>query len=130
MLVVLRVGRRVVVVVVVVRRGVLRDLAVLGVVTVELHRVRYLCCVVQVGRVDLVGYESGLTGRGERGVALGGRFASLAAKERPKDGSRRRVRDGGLAAGGCALTWRGGSPARVWTANDGPLLRRGLAGSC
>lgn len=24
-------------------------------------------------------------------------------------------------AAGCALTWRGGSPACVWTANDGPL---------
>lgn len=72
-LVVLRVGRGVVVVVVVVRRWILRDLAVLGVVTVELglHCVCYLCCVVQVGRVGLVGYESGLTGLGERRVALG-----------------------------------------------------------
>ena len=63
MLVVLRVGRRVVVVVVVVRRRVLWDLAVVGVVTVELglHCVCYLCCVVQVGRVGLVGYESGVT---------------------------------------------------------------------
>lgn len=24
-------------------------------------------------------------------------------------------------AAGCALTWRGGSPACVWAANDGPL---------
>lgn len=121
-LVVLRVGRRVVVVVVVVRRRVLRDLAVLGMVAVELHCVCYLCCVVQVGRVGLVGYEGGLTaGRVERRVALGGRFASLAAEERPEDGSGCRVGDGGGVAAGCALAWRGGSPARVWTANDGPL---------
>lgn len=72
-LVVLRVGGRVVVVVVVVRRRVLRDLAVLGMVTVELGlpRVCYLCCVVQVGRVGLVGYEGGVTGRREGRVALG-----------------------------------------------------------
>lgn len=70
-LVVLRVGRGVVVVVVVVRRRVLWDLAVLGMVTVELHCMRYLCCVVQVGRVGLVGYESGLDSGRERGVALG-----------------------------------------------------------
>lgn len=73
MLVVLRVGRGVVMVVVVVRRRVLWDLAVLGMVTVELglHCVCYLCCVVQVGRVGLVGYESGLTRWRERRVALG-----------------------------------------------------------
>lgn len=73
MLVVLRVGRGVVVVMVVVRRRVLWDFAVLGMVTMELglHCVRYLCCVVQVGRVGLVGYESGLTRRRERRVALG-----------------------------------------------------------
>ena len=121
-LVVLRVGRGVVVVVVVVRRRVLWDLAVVGVVAMVLglRWVCYLCCVVQVGRVGLVGYECGVTGRGERRVALGWRFASLAAKERPKDGGRCWVRDGGMAAW-CALTWRGGSPARVRTANDGPL---------
>lgn len=64
MLVVLRVGRGVVVVVVVVRWRVLWDLwAVVGMVTVELglHAMCYLCCVVQVGRVGLVGYESGVT---------------------------------------------------------------------
>lgn len=73
MLVVLRVGRGVVVVVVVVRRRVLWDLAVLGMVTVVLglNCVFYLCCVVQVGRVGLVGYESGVTGWRKRGVALG-----------------------------------------------------------
>ena len=70
--------------------------------------------------MGLVGYEGGVTGLRVRGVALGWRFASLAAKERPEDGSRCGVRDGGMAAG-CALTWRGGSPACVWTANDGPL---------
>lgn len=72
-LVVLRVGRGVVVVVVVVRRRVLWDLAVVGVVAVVLglRWVCYLCCVVQVGRVGLVGYECGLTGRRERRVALG-----------------------------------------------------------
>lgn len=83
MLVVLRVGGRVVVVVVVVRRRVLRDLAVLGMVAVvlDLHYVCCLCGVVQVGRVGLVGYEGGLTGGSIRGVALGRRFASLAAKD-------------------------------------------------
>lgn len=87
---VLRVGRGVVVVVVVVRRRVLWDLAELGMVTVELglHCVCYLCCVVQVGWVGLVGYESGVTGRRQRRVGLGRRFAPLAAKERPEDGSR------------------------------------------
>lgn len=91
-LVVLRVGRGVVVVVVVVRRRVLRDLAVVGVVAVVWGRpcVYRLCCVVQVGGVGLVRYEGGVAGRGGEGrVALGGRFASLAAKERPEDGRRR-----------------------------------------
>lgn len=69
MLVVLRVGGRLVVVVVVVRRGVLGDLAVLGVGRVELHCVCRLCCVMQVGGVGLVGNESGLAGGGVRGVA-------------------------------------------------------------
>lgn len=69
---VLRVGRGVVVVVVVIRRGVLWDLAVLGMVAVVLGLccVYRLCCVVQVGRVGLVGYESGVTGGGKRRVAL------------------------------------------------------------
>lgn len=88
MLVELRVGGRVVVVVVVVGRRVLRDLAVVGMVTVVrgLHRVRDLCCVVQVSRVGLVGDEGRVAGRGQGGVALRGRFPSLAAKERPQDG--------------------------------------------
>lgn len=82
-LVVLRVGRGVVVVVVVVGRWVLWDLAEVGMVTVELglHCMCYLCCVVQVGRVGLVGYESWVTRRRKRRVALGWRFPSLAAKE-------------------------------------------------
>lgn len=65
-LVELRVGGRVVVVVVVVGRWILRDLAVVGMVTVVLglHRVCDLCCVVQVGRVGLVGYEGRVAGRG------------------------------------------------------------------
>lgn len=65
MLVVLRVRRGMVVVVVVVRRRVLRDLrTVVGMVTVVLglHAVCYLCCVVQVGRVGFVGYESRVAG--------------------------------------------------------------------
>lgn len=71
-LVVLRVGRGVVVVVVVVGRRVLRHLAVVGVVAVVLglHCVCYLCCVVQVGRVGLVGYESWVARRRQRRVAL------------------------------------------------------------
>lgn len=89
MLVVLRVGRRVKVVVVVVRRRVLWDLAVLGMVTLVLGRHSMcLCCVVEVGWVGLVGYEGGLTGLRVRGVALGWWFASLAAEKRPEDGSR------------------------------------------
>lgn len=121
-LVELRVRGRVVVVVVVVGRRVLRDLAVVGMVTVVwgLHRVRDLCCVVQVGRVGLVGDEGRVAGRGQGGVALRGRLPSLAAKERPQDGRGCWVWDGGVAARG-ALVWRGGSPARVGTANDGPL---------
>lgn len=89
-LVVLRVGGRVVVVVMVVGRRVLRDLAVVGMVSVVLglHRVCDLCCVVQVGRVGLVGDEGRVTGRGQGGVALGRRFPSLAAEKRPQDGSR------------------------------------------
>lgn len=35
-----------------------------------------------------MGYEGGVAGWGVRGVALGWRFASLAAEERPEDGSR------------------------------------------
>lgn len=60
--VVLRVRRRVVVVVVVVRRGVLRGRTVLGVVAVVLglHHVCCLCRVVQVGRMGLVRYEGGV----------------------------------------------------------------------
>lgn len=54
----LRVGRGVVVVVVVIRRGVLGHLgAVLGVVAVVLH----LCRVVQVSGVRLVGDERGVS---------------------------------------------------------------------
>lgn len=60
MLVVLRVGGRVVVVVVVVRRGVLGNLAVLRMVNrtlvLGLYRVGRLRRVVQVGGVGLVGY--------------------------------------------------------------------------
>lgn len=121
-LVELRVGGRVVVVVVVVGRWILRDLAVVGMVTVVLglHRVCDLCCVVQVGRVGLVGYEGRVAGRGQRRVALRRWFPTLAAKKRPQDGSRCRVWDGGMAAWG-ALVWRSGSSARVGTANDGPL---------
>lgn len=121
-LVELREGGRVVVVVVVVGRWVLRDLAVVGMVTVVLglHWVCDLCCVVQVGRVGLVGYEGGVAGRGQRRVALRRRFPSLAAKKRPQDGCWCRVWDGGGAAWG-ALVWRSGSSARVGTANDGPL---------
>lgn len=87
-LVVLRVGGRVVVVVMVVGRRVLRDLAVVGMVSVVLglHCVCDLCCVVQVGRVGLVGYEGRVTGRGLRRVALGRQFPSLAAKKGPQDG--------------------------------------------
>lgn len=87
MLVVLRVRWGVVVVVVVVRRGILR--AVLGMVAVVLglHCVHHLRSVMQVGRVGLVRYESGVTRLGERRVALRRRFPSLAAKERPEDGS-------------------------------------------
>lgn len=120
MLVVLRVRWGVVVVVVVVRRGILR--AVLGMVAVVLglHCVHHLRSVMQVGRVGLVRYESGVTRLGERRVALRRRFPSLAAKERPEDGSRCRVRDGWMAAGH-ALARRVGSPSCVWTANDGPL---------
>lgn len=82
-LVVLRVGRGVVVVVVVVGRRVLWDLAEVGMVAVELglHCMCYLCCVVQVGRVGLVGYESWVTRWRKRRVAQGWRFSSLAAKE-------------------------------------------------
>lgn len=88
MLVVLRVRWGVVVVVVVVRRGILR--AVLGMVAVVLglHCVHHLRCVMEVGRVGLVRYQSGVTRLGERRVALRRRFPSLAAKERPEDGSR------------------------------------------
>lgn len=90
-LVVVRVGRWVVVVVVVVGRRVLRHLAVVGVVAVELslHCVRHLCCVVQVGRVGLVGDESGVpSGRAHGRVAptLGGRLSPLAAKDGAQDG--------------------------------------------
>lgn len=67
MLVVLCVGRGVVVVVVVVRRGVL--LAVLGVV--ELGLGYLLGCVVEVGRMGRVGDEGGVTGRRKRRMALG-----------------------------------------------------------
>lgn len=121
-LVELRVGGRVVVVVVVVGRWILGDLAVVGMVTVVLglHCVCDLCCVVQVGRVGLVGYEGRVAGRGQRRVALRRWFPTLAAKKRPQDGSRCRVWDGGVAARG-ALVWRSGSSARVGTANDGPL---------
>lgn len=56
----LRVGRGVVVVVVVIRWGVLGHLgAVLGVVAVVLH----LCSVVQVSGVRLVGDECGVSRR-------------------------------------------------------------------
>lgn len=60
-------GRGVVVVVVVVRRGVL--LAVLGVV--ELGLGYLLGCVVEVGRMGRVGDEGGVTGRRKRRMALG-----------------------------------------------------------
>lgn len=55
-LVVLCVGRGVVVVMVVVGRRVLRDLTVVRMVTMDLglHRMGYLCCVVQVGWVGFV----------------------------------------------------------------------------
>lgn len=100
----------------------MRDLAVVGMVTVVwgLHCVCDLCCVVQVGRVGLVGYEGRVAGRGQRRVALRRWLPSLAAKKRAQDGSRCRVWDGGVATWG-ALMWRGGSSARVRTANDGPL---------
>lgn len=62
MLVVLCVWRGVVVVMVVVGRGVLLGLDVLGVVTVELGLCYGLCCVMEVGRVGLVGDEGGVTG--------------------------------------------------------------------
>lgn len=122
-LVVLRVRRRVVVVVVVVRRRVLWGRAVLGVMGVVRGRRHVLCClrrVVQVGRVGLVRYEGGVARWHQRGLALRRRLPSLAAKERPEDGRGRRVGERGVAAGG-ALSWRGGSPSRVRTANDGPL---------
>lgn len=83
MLVVLCVGRRMVVVVVVIRWWILWDLTVLGMVTVELglHCVCYLCRVVQVGWMGLVRYQCGMAGREERGMALRRRFPSLAAKK-------------------------------------------------
>lgn len=150
-LVVVRVRGRVVVVVVVVGRRVLRHLAVVRVVAVELglHRVRHLCCVVQVGRVGLVGDEGGLAGGRPLGrvAPLGGRLPPLAAEDGAQDGAGRRVGAGGVAAaaaggvaaaaaaaaGGVAtaaaaaggsISRRGGSPPHVRTANDGPLQRR------
>lgn len=122
-LVVLRVRRRVVVVVVVVRGRVLWGRAVLRVVGMVWGLRHVLCClrrVVQVGRVGLVRYEGGVARRHQRGLALRRWLPSLAAEERPEDGRGRRVGEWGVAAGG-ALPWRGGSPSRVRTANDGPL---------
>lgn len=131
-LVVVRVGRRVVVVVVVVGRRVLRHLAVVGVVAVELslHRVRHLCCVVQVGGVGLVGDEGGVAGgraQGRVAPTLGGRFPPLASEDGAQDGGGGRVGAGGVAtaaATGGSLSRRGGSPPRVRAANDGPLQKR------
>lgn len=129
-LVVVRVRGRVVVVVVVVGRRVLRHLAVVRVVAVELglHRVRHLCCVVQVGRVGLVGDEGGLAGGRPLGrvAPLGGRLPPLASEDGAQDGAGRRVGACGVAAAAAAaaggsVSRRGGSPPRVRTANDGPF---------
>lgn len=115
---VLQVGRRVVVVVVVVRRGVLVHVAELAVVNgdrcVCLHPRR----VVQVGRVRGVGDEGGV--QGLRGGA--GRLCAPGAKQRPQQG--RGAGQGLAAVARWAVSGGGGPSPHVGAANDGPLQER------
>lgn len=119
---VLQVGRRVVVVVVMVRRGVLSHLAELGVVRVR--GCRRVCVrpgrVVQVGGVRGVGDEGGV--QGLRGGA-GGLHPPPGAEQRSEQ--RGGVGQGLAAVAGRAVSAGGGSPPHVRTANDGPLQERG-----
>lgn len=118
---VLQVGRRVVVVVVVVRRGVLGHVAELGVVgvhgdwCVRLDPGR----VVQVCGVRGVGDEGGVWGL-RRGA--GGLHAPCAEQ---RSEQRRGVGQGLATVAGRAVSAGGGSPSHVRTANDGPLQETG-----
>lgn len=123
---VLQVGRRVVVVVVVVGRGVLGHVAELGVVRVHgargvrLHPGR----VVQVGGVRGVGDEGGVLGL--RAGARAGRLHAPGAEQSAEQ--RGRVGQGLAAVPGRAVSTAGGPPAHVRAANDGPLQERGQSG--
>jgi len=116
---VLQVGRRVVVVVVVVRRGVLGHGAELAVVgggrRVSLRPGR----VVQVGGVRGVRDEGGVQ-----------RLWGGAGGLHPPGAEQRSEQRGGVgqrlaAVAGRAVSGRGGPPAHVGAANDGPLQERG-----
>lgn len=115
---VLQVGRRVVVVVMVVRWRVLGHVAELGVVNGH----RRVCLrpggVVQVGGVGGVGDQGGV--HGLRGGA--GRLHPPASEQRPEQ--RGGAGQGLAAVAGRAVSAGGGSPPHVRTANDGPLLER------
>lgn len=112
---VLQVGRWVIVVVVVVRRGVLGHVAELAVV----NGCRRLCLhsggVVQVGGVGGVGDQGGV--HGLRGGA--GRLHPPASEQRAQQ--RRGAGQGLAAVAGRAVSAGGRSPPHVWTANDGAL---------
>lgn len=121
---VLQVGWRVIVVVVVVRRGVLGHVAELGVMHGD-RRVRlHPGGVVQVGGVRGVGDEGWV--QGLRGGAGG--LDPPGAKQRSEQ--RRGVGQGLAAVAGRAVSVGGGSPPHVRTANDGPLHPRGHVRSC
>lgn len=124
---VLQVGRRVVVVMVVIRGWVLGHVAELGVVRVHGHWSFRLHagCVVQVGWVRGVGDESRVQ-LGLRGGA--GRLHTPGAEQRSEQ--RGRVGQGLGAVTGWAVSAGGGSPPHVRTANDGALHLRDRVGSC
>lgn len=112
---VLHVGRRVVVVVVVVGRRVLPHLAELGVVHLGLGLGVGARRVVQVGRVRRVGDQGGVQRR------LGGRAGGLDPPG-AEDGAQQRGGVGeGLLAARRAVTAGRGSPPHVGAANDRPF---------
>lgn len=120
----LQMGRWVVVMVVVVRRGILGHVAERDGVRMDGNgRVRLRSGrVVQVSRVRGVGDKSGVGALRDGAGAGPGRPHPPGAKQRPEQGGG--AGQGVSAVTGRTVSTRRGSPPHVRTANDGALQRR------